>query len=168
MIMLVGQEVSLSDEESQEMTRLLCERGEPGGAVRRANDKEGDADSPAVSRARRKPDSESFNGDDNNGGDNGEDDDQYDDLLQFLDEDDVDEGTVVVIGRTHFFTGEMRHYVGMPATSTSEHQAAISTTGSSGDTGSARRKSSVTLSRLLGGEFGQVPLGDDSIEDLGD
>jgi hypothetical protein len=166
MIMLVGQEVPVYDEESQEMTRLLCERGEPGGAARQASDGEGD-ESPA-SRARRKlgtgsSDSNDYNGDDNDG--------QYDDLLQFLDEDDVDEGTVVVIGRTHFFTGEMRHYVGMPATSTSEHQAAIPTTGSSGDTGASRRKSSVTLSRLLEGEFGQVPLsdGDDDVnnDDVG-
>jgi hypothetical protein len=40
-------------------------------------------------------------------------------LEQWLygEDDDYDEGTVVVIGRTHFFTGEMRQYVGMPATS---------------------------------------------------
>jgi hypothetical protein len=40
-------------------------------------------------------------------------------LEQWLygEDDEYDEGTVVVIGRTHFFTGEMRQYVGMPATS---------------------------------------------------
>ena len=40
-------------------------------------------------------------------------------LEQWLngDDDEYDEGTVVVIGRTQFFTGEMRQYVGMPATS---------------------------------------------------
>jgi hypothetical protein len=168
MIMLVGQEVPVNDEESREMTRLLCERGEPGGAARQENDGEGD-ESPA-SRARRKRGTESSDGIDYSSNNDDDDDGQYDDLLQFLDEDDVDEGTVVVIGRTHFFTGEMRHYVGMPATSTSEHQAAISTTGSSGDTGTSRRKSSVTLSRLLEGEFGQVPLsnGDDDDDDGND
>lgn len=36
------------------------------------------------------------------------------------DDDDYEEGTVVVIGRTHFFTGEMRKYVGMPAISTKD------------------------------------------------
>jgi hypothetical protein len=148
MIMLVGQEVPVNDEESQEMTRLLCERGEPGGAARQASVGEGDE-----TRTISSDGIDYSNNDDDNDG-------QYDDLLQFLDEDDVDEGTVVVIGRTHFFTGEMRHYVGMPAASTSENQAAISTTGSSGDTGTSRRKSSVTLSRLLEGEFGQVPPSD--------
>jgi hypothetical protein len=165
MIMLVGQEVPFNDEESQEMTRLLCERGEPGGAARQASYGEGD-ESPA-SRARRKLGTESSYGNDYSNNDDNGNDGQYDDLLQFLDEDDVDEGTVVVIGRTHFFTGEMRHYVGMPATSTSEHQAAIPTTGSSGDTGASRRKSSVTLSRLLEGEFGQVPLSDGDDDDDG-
>ena len=32
-------------------------------------------------------------------------------------DDDWDEGTQVIIGRTHFFTGEQRTYKGMPASS---------------------------------------------------
>eukprot|EP00535_Pseudo-nitzschia_heimii_P007512 CAMPEP_0197188338 /NCGR_PEP_ID=MMETSP1423-20130617/17634_1 /TAXON_ID=476441 /ORGANISM="Pseudo-nitzschia heimii, Strain UNC1101" /LENGTH=572 /DNA_ID=CAMNT_0042640145 /DNA_START=223 /DNA_END=1942 /DNA_ORIENTATION=- len=39
-------------------------------------------------------------------------------IEKWLDEDDdFDEGTQVIIGRTHFFTGDQRNYKGMPATS---------------------------------------------------
>jgi hypothetical protein len=161
MIMLVGQEVPVDDDEGREMTRLICERGEPGGADRsRPSDRTGGKESVDRSNSPNATSSSTRNNDLNE--------EQVDDcegLLQFLDEDDVDEGTVVVIGRTHFFTGEMRHYVGMPATSTTEQQASITTTGSSGDTGALRRKGAVHPSRLRDGEFGHVSSMDDDDAD---
>jgi hypothetical protein len=159
MIMLVGQEVFIDDEEAREMTRLMCERGEPGGVDRRRlrpldrPEEESEAKDLLQSSLRQKQRNPMSNALDVSGEEAGSD---CEDLLQFLDEDDVDEGTVVVIGRTHFFTGEMRHYVGMPATSITEGQASIITTGSSGDTGAQRRKGATGTARLRDGEFGRV------------
>ena len=62
------------------------------------------------------------------------------DLENWLDQDDegVDEGTVVVIGRTHFFTGEMRKFVGMPATSVMDAKDRAM-----GVSGAARRRGAI-------------------------
>ena len=37
-----------------------------------------------------------------------------------MDDDEWDEGATVIIGRTQFFTGEARQYVGMPAMSATD------------------------------------------------
>lgn len=101
LVMLVGQEEQADQELVSEMAQLVCEHGEKGGADREAV---------AAAALENVHDDEEV--------------DEMDDgdvsgLEQWLDEEDedYDEGTVVVIGRTHFFTGEMRNYVGMPATS---------------------------------------------------
>jgi hypothetical protein len=63
------------------------------------------------------------------------------DLEQWLhQDDDFDEGTVVVIGRTHFFTGDMRQYLGMPAFSVMDGKDRVL-----GDSvsGAARRRGAV-------------------------
>jgi hypothetical protein len=169
MVMLVGQEVPVDDEDGREMARLICERGEPGGADRRSGstDRTGESRESWASKAPRNPPRRNLSSNVPDESVNGDEGDACEDLLQFLDEDDVDEGTVVVIGRTHFFTGEMRHYVGMPATSTTEGQASIATTGSSGVTGSTRRKGAVTTARLRDGEFGRVSSVGDDLYDTG-
>lgn len=80
-----------------------------------------------------------------------------DDLELWLDnDDDFDEGTVVVIGRTHFFTGEMRAFVGMPATSVMDGKDRML-----GDqvSGAARRRGVVHRSPELykKGDWGRKP-----------
>ena len=55
----------------------------------------------------------------------GEDDDRMSDYLEDLldDDGDVDEGTTVIIGRTQFFTGELRQYADLPASSAMDGKA---------------------------------------------
>eukprot|EP00978_Attheya_sp_CCMP212_P002250 scaffold4645_cov50-Attheya_sp.AAC.2 len=71
-------------------------------------------------------------------------------------EDDWDEGATVVIGRTHFFMGELRHYVGMPSSSTMDGKDRIL-----GDSVSAvaKRKGAVKRqgSWWKDGDFGYSP-----------
>jgi len=80
------------------------------------------------------------------------------DIEMWLDnDDDWDEGMQVVIGRTHFFTGDQRNYRGMPASS-----AVDSKDRSMGDTsrvsGLARRRRTTTRSgynQWENGEYGR-------------
>jgi hypothetical protein len=120
LVALMGEEVDQDEQFNQEMAAVVFERGEVGGyesaAVQHGNlNKEADEDGS---------------------------DDELGDLEQWLEEEDeeFDEGTVVVIGRTHFFTGEMREYVGMPATSVVDRKDRVR-----GDniSGAARRRAPV-------------------------
>jgi hypothetical protein len=97
MIMLMGEEVEMDELLNQDIAKMVLERGETGGYG---------ADKIVLD-----------NSHDNTSTDKDEEDlGILGDLKQWLEEDDdFDEGTVVVIRRTHFFTGEMRNYVGMPA-----------------------------------------------------
>jgi hypothetical protein len=90
-IMLVGEEVDQDEEANEKMIEQLLESGETGG---------GD-----ISVDYTILDDEEEENDSN--------------IIKWLDEedDDFDEGTHVIIGRTHFFTGDQRNYQGMPATS---------------------------------------------------
>jgi hypothetical protein len=69
------------------------------------------------------------------------------------DEDEDDEGVVVVLGRTHFFTGGMRHYVGMPASSTLDRLRSGSG-GGVGDSAMTRRRGSSPATTFEDGDFG--------------
>lgn len=77
-------------------------------------------------------------------------------LYHLLDEDDedIDHGATIVIGRTQFMLGEMRQFVGMPASSTMDGKDRTL-----GDdvSGSARRRGAVHRqgNRWLDGDFGQ-------------
>jgi hypothetical protein len=79
------------------------------------------------------------------------------DLERWLDEDDdFDEGTQVVIGRTHFFTGDQRNYKGMPATSVVD--AKDRSLGEAGAvSGLARRRGSTSRKQNVwaDGEYGR-------------
>lgn len=90
LIMLAGEEVSMDNEYNEAMANLIAQEGDSGGYAR--SEKSCDPDFSAHT-------------------------DETSAINKWLDdfEDDEDEGTVVVIGRTHFFTGEMREYMGMPA-----------------------------------------------------
>ncbi len=63
-------------------------------------------------------------------------------LQQWLEEDeDIDDGATIIIGRTQFFMGEMRQYTGMPASSTMDGKDRH--LGDSEVSGSARRRGAV-------------------------
>lgn len=86
---------------------------------------------------------------------NNSDDDEEDYLQHWLgeDDDDVDDGATIIIGRTQFFMGEMRHYTGMPASSTMDGKDR-----SLGKvSGSARRRGAVHRQgdRWREGDYGQ-------------
>ena len=70
------------------------------------------------------------------------------------DEDEDDEGAIVVLGRTHFFTGGMRHYVGMPASSALDRLRSGSSSGGVGDSATARRRGSTPATAFDDGDFG--------------
>lgn len=132
LIALIGEEVQMDDELNQEIVTTLIEKGEKGGGYQllflepKHHDKRDSKDSimsnkissPTTSKqafeenklANEKENANKINGMEATSS-------PY--LEQWLDEDDddYDEGTVVVIGRTHLLTGAMRHYVGMPAAS---------------------------------------------------
>mmetsp|Transcript_24896 Transcript_24896/g.55621 ORF Transcript_24896/g.55621 Transcript_24896/m.55621 type:complete len:246 (+) Transcript_24896:3-740(+) len=88
-IMLAGEEIQQDDAANEQMMEKLLEAGEIGGGDISMDFTILDDEEESVT-----------------------------DLEKWLDEDDdFDEGTQVVIGRTHFFTGDQRNYKGMPVTS---------------------------------------------------
>jgi 2'-5' RNA ligase superfamily len=100
-VMLAGEELPMDPEVNAQMAKMVLEQGEAGG---------GDLASLSSTISRSLAGS--------NDVEQPVDNDDMDDLLSWLDDDDdFNSGTVVVIGRTHFFTGEMRQYDSMPATS---------------------------------------------------
>jgi len=87
-IMLMGEEVEQDEEETAAMVDRLVKEGKAGGMDI----------------------SEDFTILD-------EEEEDISNIEQWLDDDDFDEGTQVIIGRTHFFTGDRRVYYGMPVSS---------------------------------------------------
>ncbi len=88
-IMLAGEEVEQDDTANEDMISQLLESGEIGGGDISMDFTILDDEEETVS-----------------------------DIEKWLEDDDeFDEGTQVIIGRTHFFTGDQRNYIGMPATS---------------------------------------------------
>lgn len=103
-VMLMGEEIDTDEESSKEMVDFVMNQGSPGGYEFEGGGSTED-DGQQLSSVLE----ESYQ----------ENNDDTDDLELWLDcDDEWDEGTVVVIGRTHFFTGDMRTYDGMPATNT--------------------------------------------------
>lgn len=137
LVMLKGQEIDTDKEASKEMVDILMAQGTPGGYELEEEELPNDEPLPSTSTK------ESY--------------DDVEDLELWLDADDeYDEGAVIVIGRTHFFTGEMRTYTGMPASSAMDAKDRVL---GEGTHASARRKG--TSHRIAGsglwkeGEFGQ-------------
>jgi hypothetical protein len=90
--------------------------------------------------------------------------DEVDDFLSTLlpeEEEDWNEGATILIGRTQFFLGDMREYIGMPASNPMDLKDQVMSTG--GSSGAARRKGAVhrTGSRWLKGDYGSK--GDDGV-----
>jgi hypothetical protein len=125
LVMLVGEEETMDDELNQEMVNLLCERGISGGY----NISEAEANVLAERNSQKKVASGDISA-------------KLD--MWLSEDDDFDEGSVVVIGRTHFFTGEMRNYVGMPAFSATDgkYRALSDKPGSGRKAGAAYQKGS--------------------------
>jgi hypothetical protein len=128
MVMLMGEEEATDQELTQEMVDFVCEKGEAGGFE---NDKKKNK-----FRQSGNHDQQQHQWNVELDSDNG----NMEDLESWLDQDDenIDEGTVVVIGRTHFFTGEMRKFVGMPATSVMDAKDRAM-----GVSGAARRRGAI-------------------------
>ena len=136
LVSLLGEELEQDDEVNQEMVNFLLDTGEPGGA---------DTTAPLPSAAPS----------DENQSDNSDDDITSLELLSWLDDDDdYDEGQIVVIGRTSFFSGEARSYVGMPASSVIDGKDRI--LGDGMNAASRRRGSGAarTANLAKSGEFG--------------
>jgi hypothetical protein len=96
-VMLVGEEIEQDEDVNEIMVDFLVREGIPGAGDTNQNNVRDQSplwepdDAPKVSV----------------------DPDAVENLLAWLDEEeDLDEGTAVVIGRTHFFSGEMRSYDG--------------------------------------------------------
>jgi len=95
-VMLIGEEIEQDQGANEIMLEFLVREGTPGA---------GDTTQRGVEEPRPSRSKDSQKGT--------VDMDAVDDLLAWLDDDeDSDEGTIVVIGRTHFFSGEMRCYDG--------------------------------------------------------
>jgi len=113
-IMLIGQEMQLDDSNDDEMIQKLIEEGEPGG-LDITND---------------------FTILD-------EEEEETGDIESWLNvDDDWDEGSQVIIGRTYFFTGEQRIYPGMPASSVIDGRDRSMGAGGGPTSGLARRRRS--------------------------
>lgn len=136
LVSLLGEEIEQDDEINQEMVNFLVETGEPGGA------------DPMAEGAKCSTYHLESSGDH-------EDDERTRELFSWLDDDDgYDEGQVVVIGRTSFFSGEARSYVGMPASSVIDGKDRV--LGKSMNASSRRRGSGAARTSNLAknGEFG--------------
>ena len=104
LVMFMGEELDTDEEGSKEMVDIILSQGSPGGYELLEKEAEASDGLPPESFVKHKSNDEQDNG--------------TEDLELWLDNDDEwDEGTVIVIGRTHFFTGEMRAYSSMPASS---------------------------------------------------
>jgi hypothetical protein len=116
MIMLHGEEMEMDDNLNEEVANLVAQKGEDGGFVKRQVSYTESTEEPKGSPSSWSVESEDLS--QRNGA--------IDDIEAYLAEDDeadYDEGTVVIIGRTHFFTGDMRIYEGMPAVATGLYDA---------------------------------------------
>lgn len=98
-VMFIGEEIEQDEEINEIMVDFLMREGVPGA---------GDTSTASVPEEQARLETEAVAKQVNINPDDVE------ELLEWLDEedDDMDEGTVVVIGRTHFFTGETRSYDG--------------------------------------------------------
>jgi len=127
-IMLMGEEIRQDDEKNEKMINELLEKGEIGGGDISLDYTILDDEEESVT-----------------------------DIEKWLDEDDdFDEGTQIVIGRTHFFTGDQRSYKGMPATSVVD--AKDRSLGEAGSvSGLARRRGSTSRKQNVweDGEYGR-------------
>ena len=105
LIMLAGEELAMDNQYNEEMANVIARDGYSGGYGRSSSG--GGGSSSSVRNDQDSKDQDDLDA-------------ETGIIQQWLDDwedDEEDEGTVVVIGRTHFFTGEMRSYMGMPATS---------------------------------------------------
>jgi len=161
LVMLIGEEMQMDVEGAQEMAQMVYEKGERGGAGMSDAEKStrdqgnfGSGPSPFLDELHL----------DKEDGDTSEllewldsdHDEDYDFVYDSDDDggDNWDDGTVFVIGRTHFFTGQQRLYVGMPATSSTDAKDRVL-----GDSGAAKRRGAVhrsTTRRRADGEWGRV------------
>jgi hypothetical protein len=123
MIMLSGEEMEMDDALNSKIVNMVAQTGQDGGFVQLQQQQAQDLGNPYPPPAPMSPpasgetnQSWSANVDNLNLTKNG----RIDDIEAYLaEENEDDEGTVVVIGRVHFFDGNARQYQGMPADTSS-------------------------------------------------
>jgi hypothetical protein len=127
-IMLVGQELKQDDAANKAKVGQLLEEGEAGGMDISSDYTILDDEEEGTS-----------------------------DLERWLnDDEDFDEGTQVIMGRTHFFTGDQRIYRGMPATSVMDTKdRAMGESGSVSGLARRRGPSNRSRSQWEDGEYGR-------------
>jgi hypothetical protein len=127
-IMLFGEEMEQDEDENQKMVDMLVEEGVPGGM------------DISFDYTILEDEEESTS-----------------DIEKWLDDDEgYDDGMQIIIGRTHFFTGDQRTYTGMPATSVTD--AKDRSLGESGAVSGASRRRGSTARQgniFLEGEYGR-------------
>jgi len=121
-VMLMGEELEQDIEVNEIMADFTLREGIPGGGE--------------TSLGHSRDEAITFCDKNSSIGDNSDE----EDLLAWLDDDDDEgeEGFVFVLGRTHFFSGEMRYFDGMPAASVVDRDQNLS---ESRNNASVRRKS---------------------------
>jgi hypothetical protein len=135
-VMLIGEEIEQDEESNNILVNILLEKGVAGGADPKTQN--------ASNKVALLDDDVSVPVDDIS---------DVEDLLAWLDDEAYeDEGTVVVIGRTHFLSGEMRIYDGMPAASAVDGRDKIM--GSGVDAETRRKATQKSLRNYEEGGFG--------------
>lgn len=150
MIMLMGEEIDTVESDNDALLSLLFEAGEDGGGAASLDYKEVSPEEKrwreersAILRSMLDEDDEDI-------------DDESDEIDEFWfdDEEDEDyEGATIVLGRTQFFLGEMRLYVGMPASNPMDNKDRVLGQGVSASVrrrGSTHRKGE----RYKAGDYG--------------
>lgn len=135
-VMLMGEEIEQDEETNELMVDILLREGVAGAADTTQTD--GKEEEPM------------WDLDDSPEDDFG---DEGAALLAWLDDDEEgeDAGTVVVLGRTHLFSGEMRAYDGMPAASVVDGKDRVLGRGIS----AAARRKAASKGGWIDGDFGQ-------------
>ena len=148
LVSFIGEEVEMDEQLNQDMAKMLWEHGSPGGGSELAKQaSRQDAAAAAESDNKKALPLDLSCLDEKEEG-------LSSDLEQWLleEEEEFDEGTVVVIGRTQFFTGEARKYVGMPASSALDAQNRMN--GEQFATAAARRLRGISAKGFNDGDFG--------------
>lgn len=130
-VMLMGEELEQDEITNDLLAQRICEEGTPGG-YERLHQNNSIASLPSVLPEGEEQSLEQKESEDRSWFfDNFErkldaEEGDWEDLVQWLDADEDEEeleiGTTVVIGRTHMFSGESRRYDGMPASSLIEQE----------------------------------------------
>jgi hypothetical protein len=144
LISFLGEEIPMDEQLNRDVANFLLEKGEKGGFDASQQQQKKISKESSTNSQQHEPGLW-----DEGAEDGGDEDTSALEQWLFEEDDNHDDGTVVVIGRAQFFTGEMRQYVGMPASSALDGRDRISP-----DvlvSGAARRRGAIHRSRRTSG-----------------